>query len=259
MSVKLVDLVELTALTTLSCDCLYTPLVGSGTSLPHLQIIDCFALASYEVDVVDSVSVVFPGLVSLRIRNGHDFSGGDASGAGHWPQGQTLPNLVSLDVLNISLRPRNMANNCVAVEQLVCRDMSARPANEVSNTDAGLSLQVLGQHLRSLTVTNVTTDELLASVVLACPLLTDLCIDYTSADIAPQVTDVGMVATASACGLRQVSLKRCSVVTFAGVASLAVQPVMESISVEGCPLLQWRDVQRAMKMVGRLGVDYRVT
>ena len=110
--------------------------------------------------------------------------------------------------------------------------MSARPANEVSHTDAGLSLQVLGRRLRSLTITNVTTDEVLASVVLACPLLTDLCIDYTSANDAPQVTDVGVVATASVRGLRRVILTRCSGVTCAGVASLAVQPVSRSA---------WRD------------------
>ena len=138
--------------------------------------------------------------------------------------------------------------------------MSARPANEVSHTDAGLSLQVLGRRLRSLTVTNVRMDELLASVVLACPLLTDLCIGYTRSAVGgPQVTDFGMVATTNARGLRRVTLTRCDFVTCAGVASLAVQPVMELINVVGCPGLQWEDVQGAMRMVGRLGVDYRVT
>ena len=210
---------------------------------------------------MDSVSVVFPGLVSLRIKYAIGLSElevVDASGSGLWPEGQTLPKLVSLDVLNMSIFPRNMAGNCAAVELLTCSDMSAKPFNELSIPDAGLSLQLLGRRLCSLTVSNVMTDELLANVILACPLLTILFIGYTSVDVSPQVTDVGVVATANARGLRRVTLLLCNGVTCAGVASLAVRPVMELINLVGCPRLQWQDVQRTMKLVGRLGVDFKV-
>ena len=166
-----------------------------------------------------------------------------------------MPKLVSLNVNDMSLRPRNMASNFSSVEKLVLRDMSIRNIDDV---DAGLGLRLLGRRLRSLT-TNVRTDELLASVVLACPLLTDLCVAYTSAGVADQVSDTGMAFTAHARGLRRVTLKCCSRVTSASVVALAMQPRMVSISMEGCRCFQWRDAQRVMKLAGRLGLDIKVS
>ena len=247
----------LAALTTLSCRWLHMPAESLSVSLPHLQVINCCDFVSSYEDLVDSVGTVFPGLFSLRVRSREDISGRDAFDDGLWPEGQTLTKLVSLDVVDMSRRPLNMAGSCAAVKHLMLRDLSVRRANDAH---AGLGLQVLGRRLRSLTVTNVRTDELLASVVLACPLLTDLCIGYTSVDGGLQVTDAGLGDAAGRAhgGLRRVTLQHCRGITGAGVGALAMQPLVESISVEGCPLFQWRDAQRVMEVEGRLGLDIRV-
>ena len=121
-----------------------------------------------------------------------------------------------------------MASNCLTVEELVLSDTSPRL---FSDTGAGLGLQILGRRLRRLTATNVRADELRASDMLACRLLTDLCIAYTYADIhiASQVSDTGIAAHES--GLWRITLKLCRAVTYE-VASLAVQSVMELVSLE---------------------------
>ena len=123
-----------------------------------------------------------------------------------------------------------MASNCGTVEELVLSDMSSRL---FSDTGAGLGLQILGRRMRRLTATNVRADELRASDMLACRLLTDLCIAFTYADIhiANQVSDTGIAATAHESGLWRVTLKLCRAVT-SEVAALAVLSVMELVSLE---------------------------